>query len=144
MISTAVVLDIIGIIPVAHWVVDIGYVIIFPLWFSSSGASYFKGMDKSSLKWTIFTFLLELIPVLADVLPALTVSIIRNVWHVQNQDKKAMLAYEASQANSRATTLEQNRLRYTGEEPTQKQRSIPTGGVVKRIGNKVDSARKAA
>jgi len=144
MIGTAVLLDLIGIIPGVHWVVDFGYIVIFPLWFGISDASFVKGVNRSSLKWTIVTFIIEFIPAVADVLPAMTVSVIRNVWFVQSQDKKAIKDWEKAIAEQRSNTLERNRRRYAGEETPQRQRSIPEGGVVKRIGNKVDSTRKAA
>lgn len=99
MIGTAIVLDLIGIIPVAHWVVDAAWVIIFPLWFGAHNASFFKGKDKSSLVWMGVTFLLELIPVLADFLPGLSLTVVRNVLHVQKQDKKALAEWQNQQEN---------------------------------------------
>jgi|CXWK01.1.fsa_nt_gi hypothetical protein len=99
MIGTAIVLDLIGIIPVAHWIVDAAWVIIFPLWFGVHNASFFKGKDKSSLVWMGVTFLLELIPVLADFLPGLSLTVVRNVLHVQKQDKKAFAEWQNQQEN---------------------------------------------
>ncbi len=97
MIGTAVLFDVIGLIPFVNIAADIAYLMLFPAWFYMLGASFVK--KPSMLWWTIATSAVGFIPVISTFLPELTVGVVRNVLYVQREDRRAIAAYRKSQSN---------------------------------------------
>ncbi len=165
MIGVAVILELIGIIPLVHIVIAIGNLVLYPLWFSSLGASYFK--DPKDLKmfwWTLVTFLIGLIPVIGEILPELTTGVVRNVLYVQAQDRKAIKEWRERKAKEavdqkRAATERYRLLKARNESGNGSGESEEGGQAPETLGrigpgsvaanakpapNRVDSIRRAA
>lgn len=92
MIGTAILFDVIGLIPLINIAPAIANFVLFPIWFYTRGVTYTK--NKSVLWWTAVTSVIGLVPFLSSVLPELTTGVVRNVLHVRKQDKKAVKDYE--------------------------------------------------
>ncbi len=140
MIGTAVLLDIISIIPAVQWVSDLGQALIFTFWFGIRGASFFSKKNYGMLKAEIVVIILEAIPIVGDVLPSITVMVIRNVLFVRKQDKKAIADYQEAMRQQ-----EENQRLELQQKSTEYRQNSEQPSVIRRIGPSTgDVNRKAA